>query len=660
LWLQASLTTALYQNCIKRRIEGTCEWILNRPEVLDWMFDDFPSNRAKIFWMNGPPGYGKSILSAKIVEHLLETSGFPLAYYFFSSDLQGRGDPLIAVKSWISQLVTRDRKAFQIASAKWEDVNRRMATQNDIVDILRSIVQETANCTFILDGLDECTWTSLECSSPIELFQVLAKIFSDTKSRVMIISRNEPNIRSAYQAAILSHPSLKPTEYHISPEDVRSDSQLFARKVVNTKLANKSVTQKEELSLKLASRSDGMFLWIQMLGEEFDGWMNKKKLENIIDHAPAAINNLYDHQWNKISNLPTASRALSILRWVTFALRPLTVLEITEALTIADEGEDLDTDELPDTIDEEYIKSGILGICGSFVETQNADADPSLDSMTIRLSHFSVKQYILLKISSQSGLLLANEPLRESYESNVLATLCLRYLNSASVWGGPLQFDTGASPRAFRVYANSSWHKHIFLDSQNYSIVVDHINRLFTTKNPNWVGWRTWYDTLPHETEQDKLLIGLSTTPLFYASLLGMHETARNLIKECNFDVNHIQEDGRTAIQAACSAGHQETVRFLLESGADISISDNKGRTPIFFASKAGIPQVAKLLLDTGADGNVLTNHGGSTIGAAVESGNMEIVKLLIEHGVHFNTAHQDKCTSSSCIISYLKVALKV
>ena len=45
-------------------------------------------------------------------------------------------------------------------------------------------------------------------------------------------------------------------------------------------------------------------------------------------------------------------RALDILRWATYAVRPLTVAELTDALLVSHEEdvEDLELDELPDSI----------------------------------------------------------------------------------------------------------------------------------------------------------------------------------------------------------------------------------------------------------------------------------------------------------------------
>jgi hypothetical protein len=74
----------------------------------------------------------------------------------------------------------------------------------------------------------------------------------------------------------------------------------------------------------------------------------------------------------KISHLLDKDKlyALSILRWVAFALHPLTIVEITKALLIVDDNcEDLLVDKLLDAINKDYVSSEILGLCGSLLET---------------------------------------------------------------------------------------------------------------------------------------------------------------------------------------------------------------------------------------------------------------------------------------------------
>jgi hypothetical protein len=64
------------------------------------------------------------------------------------------------------------------------------------------------------------------------------------------------------------------------------------------------------------------------------------------------LDSLYERNWNRITRSDRVDRAAALLRWAAFALRLLTVGEITEAVLIDEECDVLPTDELPDAIDD--------------------------------------------------------------------------------------------------------------------------------------------------------------------------------------------------------------------------------------------------------------------------------------------------------------------
>jgi hypothetical protein len=147
---------------------------------------------------------------------------------------------------------------------------------------LRTIVQHIPNCTFIADGLDECTWVeegwkTHDGESPLEFFEVIRRAIAQNRTRIMVVSRDEPEIRHGYYSA-LANDGQTLIEYRISLEDVRSDAMTFSRNIVDRKLSNKSETQKGELSQRMVDRCDGMFLWMKMLEDDLAGWMNRRKL----------------------------------------------------------------------------------------------------------------------------------------------------------------------------------------------------------------------------------------------------------------------------------------------------------------------------------------------------------------------------------------------
>jgi hypothetical protein len=115
------------EKCLSARLANTCGWILSTSAFVDWASPNFPNNTAKLLWINGPAGYGKTIFCASIIQHLTtnvappppisapplsSTSPVSLAYFFFSSDLESRGDPMAIVRSWISQLVSGHEEAL--------------------------------------------------------------------------------------------------------------------------------------------------------------------------------------------------------------------------------------------------------------------------------------------------------------------------------------------------------------------------------------------------------------------------------------------------------------------------------------------------------------------------------------------------------------------
>ncbi|GJC90580.1 hypothetical protein ColLi_13418 [Colletotrichum liriopes] len=163
----------------------------------------------------------------------------------------------------------------------------------------------------------------------------------------------------------------------------------------------------------MTDRFRGQFQWLRMQEDFLRKGRNQKQLEKDIDETPAGLDCLCDRNWDRIERLRDVerTRAFSLLRWAAFSLRPLTVCEITEAVLINDDCDDLPVDELPDSVDDEYVESEILGLCGSLIEVRGTSSESSAGSRKIHLDHFSVKQYLLCKIPSQGAVLYANESL---------------------------------------------------------------------------------------------------------------------------------------------------------------------------------------------------------------------------------------------------------
>ncbi|GKT46153.1 vegetative incompatibility protein HET-E-1 [Colletotrichum spaethianum] len=367
-WLGCPSPNDLYDDSIQKRLGGTCEWILARNDVHNWLSPDGSAAANSVLWINGPAGFGKTILCARLVEVLSSTLQTPVAHFFLSSKFEGRDDPFMALRSWIAEMTFGSQAALDVVCKRRLAHHEQVATRATIVRLFREVLQAVPFCTFVLDGLDECTWLGENRNgshSVARFLHELEQAIAGTTARILIVSRNEPEIRQG----LSRFPGF--SEYAISPEDVRADNIAFSKSIVNNKLPNKDELTRLSISERMAERCNGQFQWLKMQEEILRKGRNKKQLEKDIDETPAGLEQLYDRNWERIERLRYAekTRAYSLLRWAAFALRPLTVCEITEAVLINDDCEDLPLDEMPDSIDDDYIESEIMGLCGSLIES---------------------------------------------------------------------------------------------------------------------------------------------------------------------------------------------------------------------------------------------------------------------------------------------------
>ncbi|KAH8748455.1 hypothetical protein F5883DRAFT_379655, partial [Diaporthe sp. PMI_573] len=318
-----------------------------------------------------------------------------------------------------------------------------IATRATIIKLLRDLVQAIPDCVLVLDGLDECTWMTATHSghnSIASFLETVVQALDDTSTRILIVSRDEAEIRLG-----LDHASGC-SELKISHSDVQSDVYSYSKSLLDKKLPKKDVATRNELSRKMADRCEGQFLILKLQTESLRSWRNKKQLEADIKETPSGLDTLYQRDLSRMFSLSNRerSRAFAILRWLVFALRPLTVSEITEALLINVQCPDPPVDEMPDSIDDNYIREAIVNPCGSLLEVRNSSGGTDEGSRTIHLKHFSVRKYFLSNAWEQGEYIAANARLgifNETVDNAKLSVLCLHYINYRTVWGDELSKD---------------------------------------------------------------------------------------------------------------------------------------------------------------------------------------------------------------------------
>ena len=162
--------------------------------------------------------------------------------------------------------------------------------------------------------------------------------------------------------------------------------------------------------------------------------------------------------------------------------------EIAEAMLISDTGRNFPIDELPDSIDKHFIDSEILDHCSPLIEVQSRSPELTAGKRTLHLSHFSVKEYLLRKFSTENK---PKEPSisTEQQQNSILAILCLKHLSFEETWLDEdekrnCQLDAFRS--SFRSYAITSWHRHIRFGVSNDTQTMDAILAFVADENHSW------------------------------------------------------------------------------------------------------------------------------------------------------------------------------
>lgn len=313
---------------------------------------------------------------------------------------------------------------------------------------------------------------------------------------MLILSRDNEDIR-AQLGTLTKDTAPMVLEYGISADDTRSDTNHCSSHMINTRLVNKRPELKAYLASEAARKSDGMFLWLQYLSHELDPGENAKALSTIVSEMPAEINEVYERDLEKVQNLGPVkkTRAIAVLRWILFALRPLTVRELAEAIaaTIDDSAETYPHDDLPDSwdsgyVDEQYVNSYIRRSCGSLVELRGHYEIRPLALHTVHFTHFFVKEYLLRSDvfnTGQTRLGRIGFP-DGGKEHDRLAQLCLQYL-CYDIFGEKSDFSDGRKIQVYPFHGYTAKVWYMLRDQPMSEDIVPWAEKLFNPSTSNWV-----------------------------------------------------------------------------------------------------------------------------------------------------------------------------
>ncbi|KAK6501857.1 hypothetical protein TWF481_009678 [Arthrobotrys musiformis] len=327
-----------FTNNLQKRVENSGQWIYKTPEYESW----FDSSKSAGLWYHAIPGFGKSVLTAGVVDSLLDLSRTSrkekhyVAYFFCTYKVPSSLLAHTILSSLLHQMLYYSQNLPESLvtelESKFEDkLNASRVSLSDIQRFLAEIINSNeAKNYIIVDGLDECT----DKERGIVL-RNLKKLLEDAScsAKVLISSRGSQDMVRALQ-------SFKELDLGVSNQ---ADIEEFIPKTLRDKelegqLPELSSDLFERVKAFLAENAKGLFIWVDLQIEEICKEARAEDIEAVLPTLPKDLDELYDRVVNRIVRLRHPELAREIFKWVAFAIRPLTIEELKEATCLRDRG----------------------------------------------------------------------------------------------------------------------------------------------------------------------------------------------------------------------------------------------------------------------------------------------------------------------------------
>ena len=228
---------------------------------------------------------------------------------------------------------------------------------------------------------------------------------------------------------------------------------------------------------------------------------------------------------------------------------------------------------------------------------------------TVKLSHFSVKEYLLSKHVEEDFSITekaAHVKISEISVAYLLQFDKLTPLTEAILQSSPLAQS-----------AAEHWIDHATFKGMDPA-PLKLILQLFTPESAAFTNWIhinniDGKNLHPWDLSMDKAPVCL---PLYYASLAGLQQVITHLL-ENGADVNAQGGQYGNALQAGSLKGHKEIVELLIEKGADVNAQGGRYGNALQAGSLRGHEATVKLLIEKEADVNAQGGRYGNALQTA-------------------------------------------
>jgi ankyrin repeat protein len=397
-----------------------------------------------------------------------------------------------------------------------------------------------------------------------------------------------------------------------------------------SKLAQFPEALQEEIRLALIDGADGMFLWVSLIIDDLQKSTTTRPriIREKLKSLPKTLPGLYNDILLKIRP-EDQEYATTILRWVVWAVRPLTLQELTIAIAIRPD--DTSMSSLEDEMELDLSKVLRL-LFGPMISIRGDE---------VHLVHQSAKDFLQsaeLPEGSSHDHSAFRSCLRPTESNLQLTVRCLTYLSFDEFEVGPVNArhywekpETLLREGRFLEYAATHWSEHMTQINQEMQGKHD-LRTAFSKFAGSSRKMNLAYQIFVFSRHEDFM----AATSLQIAARLGFFVFVKNIM-DGGADVNTEGGEYGNALQAAALGGNEAVIRLLVANGANVNAQGGRYGSALQAAASSGNEAAVRLLVNSGTDVNAQGGEYSNALQAAVSKGNEAVVRLLVDSGADVN-----------------------
>lgn len=443
---------------IGRAEPGTCEWIFEHDAFRAWIATNTSIHTP--LYIHGTPGSGKSVLLKFLSKELekqmrvttpspsspspvekkagftteLGVPGKTIAAACFCDDKnENRRKPIWILRTLLYKTLLQNRNLAKYALKHLqsvEDLDKAGYDPDEFhsLDVLQKILMEIVPdpeveiLYFIVDGLDQC---GPNLPAVVRLLCDLSTMINkDTTSQGAKFSLR----------CIISDRGSKIARDKMLPQysiDMSKDNKRDIDDVTEKKM--KGIQEYREFSdtiLKftttlLKESSKGMFMWLFLVLEDLNTWdgvWTETRVKERLHSIPSDVATYYRAMLER-QQRDSATRLRTLLMWVYFACRPLTLQELNAVLALQEQKEEYNGGSSTNE-DIDALQRSIENNWGALLLVHDG---------TVHLSHQSAKDFLSEVFSDEGEKEYPGFGMCRSQAHRKMAAVCLAYLQIGHV-----------------------------------------------------------------------------------------------------------------------------------------------------------------------------------------------------------------------------------